>query len=515
MNWLVLRKKYKVWVETGLAQRTFELSLSLLVGLMIGALLVFSWGLPSKWQELIAAIPIAFAFVMLTNDLEKIVLAAIAISVPLNLDVSLIISPYAQNPENLARGHRTLVALTELRLSLVSVLLVIGYALWLIGTRGSDRKPVRFFPGTSIPALGLIFFSLLSVFQAQDWQLSLFRVVQLFELFLAYLYLANHIRTIQDMRFFIIVSMGGMLAESILMIVQWTTGLEFFTAGIEARTLGPGRVGGTFTNPNPAGWYLSAHLLIVLAMLWVLPKRSQKILAAICFITGSIALISTGSRTGWASFAVTFLIFISVGFWRGWMQRKTLVLLFIAVLVLGAVFYQPIYNRLTGEDRGSAESRPKMYRLAWNVIRANMWFGVGANNYALVARDYYTPSVGDLGDDIDSTVHNRYLTVWAETGLFGFLFLVGFLISPLIQVLQYILRSDNRSVSLLALGLGCAIASLGIQMFTDTFLKRSITLFVWLLPALVASLGNLEQTQSQPERTETTPKLLKSWTPST
>ena len=119
---------------------------------------------------------------------------------------------------------------------------MIGYILWLVKRSDADRKPMRFYASTSIPALGLILISILSVFQAQDTQLSLFKIAQLVELFLIYFYLANHLRTKQEMQFFVTVFMGGMLAESILMIVQWRTGLSFSLPGLYA-SVSEGRAG--------------------------------------------------------------------------------------------------------------------------------------------------------------------------------------------------------------------------------------------------------------------------------
>lgn len=483
-------------VETGLGQRVFELGVSLLVGLIVGALLVFSWGLPTEWQGIIVLIPIAFSFVMLISDLEKTVLAGIAISVPLNLDRSLMISPYSRNPENIAQGHRTIVALTELRLSLVFLLLLIGYALWLVRTPGSDRKPIRFFAGTSVPALGLAFFSLLSMFRAQDLQLSLFRIVQLVELFLVYFYLANHVRTSQRLLTFVSVLMWAMLAESVLMIWQWITGATFSVAGIHAMVLeNPLRVGGTLMHPNVAGGIISAHLALVCTVICISPKRSQRGFAVICFVVGCIAAITTGSRASWGSLVVALLAFGLIGAWRGWVRRDALMLLFIATFAIAGVFYPAIRTRLTTWDRGSAQSRPMMARLAWNVIQAHPWLGVGVNNYALVARDYYTPDVGELDDVlryvIDQAVHNRYLLIWAEIGLFGLLMYLSFLLAPLVQAWNHI-KSDDRFRSLMALGLGCAIASMSIQMLVEHFSPRPSAIFVWLLVSLVASLRNLE-----------------------
>ena len=259
--------------------RILELGLSLLIGLLLGALVISFPYLPvsSDFQKLILVIPFAFTLAILFNNPERLILFTLAIAVPLNLDISLIISPYARIAQNMANG-RTIVALTELRLSLVLIIVAFGYILWLVERRGINRSPVHFFAKTSIPALGLIFISILSVTQSQDKQLSLFKIAQLVELFLIFFYLANHLRTKQDLQFFIIVLMGGMLAESILMVIQWRTGWGFSIAGITASISSNDlRTAGTLGTANSAGVIIAAYLTIVFAMVWLFIKRSQKV----------------------------------------------------------------------------------------------------------------------------------------------------------------------------------------------------------------------------------------------
>ena len=86
--------------------KLWELGLSLVIGLLFGFLVVFSPYLPisSDFQKLVLVIPFAFTLVMLFNNLERLILFTIAIGVPLNLDISLIVSPYARNVENLVNG---------------------------------------------------------------------------------------------------------------------------------------------------------------------------------------------------------------------------------------------------------------------------------------------------------------------------------------------------------------------------------------------------------------------------
>jgi O-antigen ligase len=479
--------------QTGFTEKIWKLCLSLIVGLVLGALLVLSVGLPSDWRGIILIIPFALTVAVIVNNLEKVILATIAIGVPLNLDFSVMISPYARNTINIGTGERTIVALTELRVSLILIVIAIGYALWFIKLSHNRTRPIRFFSGITIPASGLIFISILSLLQAKDLQLSLFRIFQLVELFLLYLYLANHIRTKQEMQFFANIFMLGMFAECILMIVQWRTGLGFSIAGISA-DLGSDRVAGTLGSANTAGSIIAAFLAVVSAMFWLFPKRPHKVFAVVYFVVGCIALLGTGGRAAWAGFIMAIVLFSVIGWRRGLVQRKSLILMFLLTLVIGGIFYPVIYNRLTADDRGSAASRLKMFRLAWNVIEASpshMLFGVGANNYALIAPAYNTAEVGDLGYVIDSSVHNLYLLTWAETGLVGLLCFLGFLIVPFVKVWGHI-KSDNRFVSMIALGLGCALAAMNIQMFVDPFVARPKMVIVWLLVSLIASLDNLK-----------------------
>lgn len=315
----------------------------------------------------------------------------------------------------------------------------------------------------------------------------MFRVAVLVEVFLVYFYLVNHIRTIKDMQFFIVVSLIGMVVESVLMIVQWVTGLTFQIAGIQAEILYGGRVAGTLGWTGPAAGYLGALALIAFSMLWGFQKKSLKILAVTSMGLGIVAMVSTGSRIGWISFAVTVLAFVFAGLQIGWIKRETLVLVFIAMLALIAIFYGPIYKRFTAYDYGSANSRPMMWKLAWNVIRAHPWLGVGAGNYALVTRDYYTYDVGIPAEVLDIQVHNSYLDIWAESGTIALLCYISFLGAAILKAWSCV-NSRNRFQALMGIGLGLGIISICIQMVTDTFHIRSITLFVWSLVALAACL---------------------------
>lgn len=479
--------------------KLWELGLSIVVSVLLAALVITYpyLPLPSDFQKLLLFVPFAITLVILFNNLQRLILFAVAIAIPLNLDISLIISPYARNAQNIASG-RTIVALTELRLSLVLIIVILGYIFWLVEHRSIVRPPVRFYTSTTISAIGLILVSIFSLIQAQDKQLSFIKIAQLIELFLIYFYLANHIRSRNDLTFLITILMAGMLAESLLMIIQWRTGLRFSIAGINASVYkNPIRPGGTLGPPDVAAGILAAQLVINSAMIWFYPMHRQKVFAIICFFVGGTALISTAGRAAWGSiiFSIMFLLFMG---WRyRWIKWTSLIGVLILVFSIGIIFYQPIYIRLTADDHGSAASRIMMFRLAWNVISSSpshFFFGVGANNYALIASSYLSTDVGNLGYIIDSSVHNAYLLAWSELGLMGLTFFLSFLLIPVVKSLIRS-KSINQSFSIMALALGCALITLEVQMFVDPFILRPWNIYLWVIIALIASLENIKSFQ--------------------
>ena len=278
------------------------------------------------------------------------------------------------------------------------------------------------------------------------------------------------------------------------MVIQWRTGLNFSIAGINA-SIDPqsNRAAGTLGTANSAGVVISVYLILAGAMFWVFQKPFQKVFVGLCIIVGLIALISTGGRAAWGGFSIAILIFIFIAWRRKLVTTKAILWLFIAILIIGIIFFPVIYNRFTADDSGSAASRLMLSKLAWNLIQAsspNFLFGVGVNNYALLAPNYYTADVGDLGYIIDSSVHNTYLLIWAETGLIGLLFFLWFISVPLSKIWLY-LHSHDQFITILAGGLGSALVAIYIQMLADPFIARPKLIILWLLFALVAALENL------------------------
>lgn len=86
----------------------------------------------------------------------------------------------------------------------------------------------------------------------------------------------------------------------------------------------------------------------------------------------------------------------------------------------------------------SVVQRVVFAKAALFVIRNNFWFGVGTGDVLTSMNDYYLQEGVNLADGFRFMPHNQYLTVWAATGLFGF---VIFLIA---SVLPFVLAKKFK-----------------------------------------------------------------------
>jgi O-antigen ligase len=118
------------------------------------------------------------------------------------------------------------------------------------------------------------------------------------------------------------------------------------------------------------------------------------------------------------------------------------------------------------------------------MITAHPMLGVGLNNFVVVMPQYLTP-------DFDGTwlyvVHNKYLLVWAETGVGGLLAFLAFLLTTLRRGWRC-WTAGHPVLSPLALGCTAAIAGDMVHMFVDVYGSRAALQQLVLLSALVAAM---------------------------
>jgi putative inorganic carbon (HCO3(-)) transporter len=420
---------------------------------------------------------------MIVGNVRRMLLTIIMLDIPFQLDTNL---RYRTEAAELG-------AIGGFNISLTTICLAVLYALWLgeLLTRSQPQSHARFHVSFSLSLY--LAFVVLSVVVAHDVELATFELLLLVQMFLLYTYIANTVRTRQDVLFIVTLLLIGLVLESLIMIGVYFVGQDFSIAGISTN-VDPSyrqvsRVGGTLGSPIIAASYLSLLLAPAIGLLLTGVARWYKWLAVFAFSFGAVALILTLSRGGWLALVLSLTVLCLLAWHRGWLSPTIPFALVIVVILLSLLFQNAILTRIFGDDMGSANSRIPLMKLAFRIINDNPVFGAGANNFAIMINRYATP---EFGGEWLYVVHNKYLLVWAETGIGGLVMLISFLIATIRRGWQC-WKFNDRFLSPLALGFTGAIVGQMAHMFIDVFHTRSQVQLLWLVASLIIAMGNMNE----------------------
>ena len=240
------------------------------------------------------------------------------------------------------------------------------------------------------------------------------------------------------------------------------------------------RAYGGLDHPNILGGVLVFALLLtafLLAKRKIINSRIQNyglLLMFVSYFVYLMALFFTFSRSAWLAFFIG-LIFLAVAIMRKedkWVKGRFLVLIFFSILlfVLAAFPYKDLVRtRLSVQSRLeqiSLTERTDQVFSAKDVIKKHPLFGVGAGNYV-----NYVEKESELKNDFIQPVHNSYLLLWAETGLFSLVLLLLFI--------YFLIRKGRRETFSLAV----IVALLLLMFFEHWFfsLPFGIIFFFFIL----------------------------------
>jgi O-antigen ligase len=312
-------------------------------------------------------------------------------------------------------------------------------------------------------------------------------------MFLLYIYIANSVRTREEVLFIVKLLLIGLILESVLMIGLANTGQSFGLEGISTRidagktSTESSRVAGTIGSPNSAAAYLCVLLTVAMGVMLTRLRAYYKWLAVAAFGLGAGALILTSSRGGWITFALSTTVLCCLAWRRGRLSLKSM-LIVLGIVVLVFLFFEgAILTRISADDRGSAYSRIPLMKLALRIIEDNPVLGVGANNFSSIVDQYITL---EFSHEFLYAVHNQYLLVWVETGIGGLIAFVWFLVATVRRGLLGS-RSSDPFLSSLALGLTVGVVGFMAHMSVDLFRGRPLTQLVWFLAGLITAIHGL------------------------
>jgi O-antigen ligase len=455
------RRQISNFTQSDTFQHIAEIGAPLAVGLALGAVVVFATRLPSDWANLVLLAALAPTVAILGNDLRKLLLVLFIAAIPLGLDFEVL------------RRTGPLAGPAGIWISPVTLGLVVGYAWWLLKRPAGGREEIHAHPEILIPAFFYILAVLVSSFQATELWFSITQFLLEFQLLLLFVLVVNQIRTWADVRFVFSLVVVCLLAESLVMLLE-----------VSPDSIGGRRLVGTLSNPNLAGTYLAGALAIAFAAYLTDGRLANKRLALAAFTLGSVALVLTQSRSGLLAAAAAFVLLVV----RAVARRtggKAAILFLTILFVVGSMSWTIVTRRFSGEDSGSAESRVLQSELALNVLREHWLTGIGVNQHWTVVADeeYLPPEL--LGREL-FPIHNVYLTVWVEIGIFGFLAFLWLLGAGAVSALLGALRATDRYVSIAMAGLLAALVAWLVNVLVQPW-RPPRMLMLWLLLAIIAA----------------------------
>lgn len=382
-------------------------------------------------------------------------------------------------------------AVAGINISVTTFCLVVLYVFWIAERLAGRREPAHRYRAM-IPAVAYVAAVTASLLVAQSTGLAFYELVIIVQAFLLMLYVVHFVSTRSDLWFVLGVLMVALLMQALLVIAQAGTGLSLQLGPIGTSARGA-RVAGTVGSPNTLGGYLSLMAAPALGIAISGVQSRIRFLGLGALFLGSIGLFLTASRGAWAGFGLSMVIMAVVAYRRGWIPKKVLITgAVISGLVVVVILGDAISERFaTGS---TLEGRLDLIEIAFSMIGDHPLLGVGSNNFAASIGPYVTD---EFSATWISTVHNKYLLVWAETGIIALIAFLWMLGSNLVRSWRTSAIAD-RALSPIALGLGAGVVANMVHMTVELYHGRQQTQMLWIILALIIAVSNLVRSDRSP-----------------
>ncbi len=389
-----------------------------------------------------------------------------------------------------------------INLGLPELLLVLAYTVWFAQVFITRTKP--------LPRLGLLdgfmalllFTQVISTLNAPDRMLAVFDIIYNFKLILLYFFLAHNVEQ-HHLKWLATLLIFALLFESFFGFFERLTGItniggtkgnfsmesfgkQYKVPGIEDQL----RAMGTTYDSHALGLYLCMLIPVPFVLMTVesLKPVLRFVLLGACVI-GIMGLVITFSRSGWLGFGVAAFVVMGIMLFRLKQRRAVAVILLmaLAVSVCYPRTYTFLYRRLFQAPSKIMEVRVDMIKTALDLWSRNFLFGCGPANYIEAysrpdVRKQHVPAKTEL------PVHNAFLWVAAELGLFGVVSFFGIIFLAMRRCWRAMVCDDTLirclSLAIFAAFWGYLADGINNPMFRETIPYTQLWAYIGMSVAL-------------------------------
>lgn len=441
----------------------------------------------------ILCVPVALPFLVYSP--RRSLLGLLILIIPFNPCFNIL------RDDQIAFGTALKFFTSDLIVIVIFFFLIISYAFG----RKTRKHPHAQIWWSALPLLIWIAAGVVSILPAANKSIAIVEMIRMFRIFLIFAAIYLLVERFEDIHFIATCLVIAFAIQVFFVFAESGLSHPLFRlpGGVrEADIVGTIlRPGGTMGHSSNFAKFAALCLPICLGLIFVVRKNIWRICAGSVLIGGLVSLVLTVSRAGLVTslfgLGWAFLIMTKKRRRKGMLALVSFSFLIIGVglsLFLGGYELRSRFE----DDFGSALSRPQMFSVAWNVIKAHPFFGVGLNNYTLIAPNYDRTQEA-ISISFPHPVHNIYLLYAAEMGIPAAIFFIWFLVSTIVLAFKCSLTirwSVLDSAILKAVGVG--ITCSWLQGLIDWGLRASIvhTSYLAVIAGALATLKHYNQNRN-------------------
>jgi O-antigen ligase len=384
------------------------------LGLLFGIVVIYMFGQETRFAVygLGAAIVLAFtpSLVRRAGSLERLLFVVLLFSYQLDVAVAYSFRPYKPaGPYGI----------------LISPILIVGALLLALrAVLAARRLGPRLHVDRRLVGWTVVMFlaGVASRVNTSDSQFVAFGLFEILTLALIALVVMDQSTTRDGLRLVQRLVAWILLIQSGLIIVSFVTGVQLSLSrglpGDELAWAQSGRFTGTLNTPSAAATMLVIGLLLALSRLYLPMGARGRLWLHLQLAIGGFALLLTQTRTAWIGMVLGGIGILWAAVRRGQLRAERLLALAGGALLVLVVAWPFIAARVEQNHMDDYETRKRLVLIAVEMIRSHPLLGIGLNTATGQVHDY-AARIGAEGWVF--IVHNQFLLIWAEAGIFGLL----------------------------------------------------------------------------------------------